>query len=159
MIQIDSQASSRTEPVLCMCMTMFVYCLTMFVFVYDNVDNICLQYNNVCLQCLSTEIVKTASRSGHTRHHPSNERAVDMYDHKTSAPPQPPPRPYPLPYFVRDAARANAQASSTTLVSGLVPEHAATKKRSDTSRMPPLYDSDNVYDNVCLAYDNVCIYV
>ena len=60
---------------------------------------------------------------------------------------------------MRDAARANAQSSTTTLVSGLVPEHAATKKRSDNSRMPPLYDSDNVYDNVCLAYDNVCIYV
>ena len=38
---------------------------------------------------------------------------------------------------------------------GLVPEHAATTKRSDNSRMPPLYDSNNVYDNVCLHHDNV----
>jgi hypothetical protein len=145
---------------------MFVLHMTMFVFIYDNVclhhdnvylqydnvrpihDNVCLQYDNVCL-CL----VVASSRCGGT--------VMWRHVHKTSAALQspPPPQPYPLPYFVCDAACANAQSSTTTLVSGLVPEHAATKKRSDTSRMPPLYDSDNVYDNVCLAYDNVCIYV
>jgi hypothetical protein len=49
--QIDSQASSRTEPVLCMCVPMFVLHMTMFVFIYDNVclhhDNVYLQYDNV----------------------------------------------------------------------------------------------------------------
>jgi hypothetical protein len=77
--QIDSQASSRTEPVLCMCVPMFVLHMTMFVFIYDNVclhhdnvylqydnvrpihDNVCLQYDNVCL-CL----VVASSRCGGT---------------------------------------------------------------------------------------------